>query len=219
MTLNASDIRKENVRNYVLNKFDGNRAAFARAAGVNQNQINLILTQNAEHRRNLGEALARRMEASLGLEDGHFDIVHDLSSSAAYTIYSIPVPHLLSHIFRQEAMVKSSSFYESYLAKLAGGITAKENLGFLSIGTHDMAPEIMMDEIVLIDTGVKAITADGVYVIGRGSDLFLRRVSKLLSGGWLIRSPNPAHEDVRVETLKGINASGRVLMVWRNTVL
>ena len=76
-----------------------------------------------------------------------------------------------------------------------------------------------MDEHVLIDAGVKAVTVDGVYLIGSGNGMFLRKVTKQLSGGWLIQTPNSNLEAARVDSLKGIRAAGRVVMAWKCIVL
>lgn len=192
MTEAVFGVRRDNLRLYVRDKYDGNRAAYSRAAGVNQNQVNLLLTKNERNRRNLGEALARKMEKVLGEVDGYFDVRRD--EVAFFQIKDWDVPQSLHHIFRRETNVARVAYYDPYLAQLAGKLSAKENLALCEVSTADMQPDIAMGEHVIVDTGVTAVRADGIYVLVRGGDFFLRRVTKRLSGHWLIEATNPMHE-------------------------
>ena len=216
MTITAFEVRRENVRKLINEKFDGNRSAFSRAAGVHPNQINLVMAEN-EHRRNLGEDLTRRMEASLGIPSGYFDTKHTAGENSVHKIVAHPVPESMTSIIRQDDEVESATLYNRYLNKLVGMITAPENLIICKIATHDMAPEIGFDERVMIDLGVKAVSVDGVYIIGRGSDLFLRRVTKQITGGWCILTPK--RDPVHVDSLKGMRAVGKIVMAWRRIVM
>lgn len=212
------EIRRENLRRLVLNKFEGNRAAFSRAAGVHQNQINLLLTDNPDHQRNLGEGLARRMEAGLGLVPGLLDQPSaDTPSGPVSVLKSTGVPDHMGGILMRDDMHANAALYDSYLEQFAGKMSSKDNLRFFRVGTRDMEPELVYGDYVLVDVGVQAVTTDGVYVLGHGSDLFLRRIQKLVTGGWAISSPRS--EPIKIDTLKDIKAAARVLAVLRVTVL
>jgi hypothetical protein len=214
----AFETRRDNLRRLILDKFDGNRAAFARAAGVNQNQINLLLSDNEQHRRNLGEALARRMEQAVGLPNGYFDLPR-ANGAMTHTVRSLAVPEQLQGILRRSDDVLGMHVSDASLNALKGKITAPENLIIAHVITHDMAPEIAMDETVVIDAAVNAITHDGIYIIHQGHNVFLRRVTKSISGGWTISSPNPAIETLKVDSLRGIKAAGRIVMTLKRSIL
>lgn len=213
------DLRRENLRRLILDKFDGNRAAFSRTAGVHQNQINLVLSPNPLHQRNLGEALARRMEEALKLSPGYLDAEIAHGADESFTVKAWAVPSELKHIVRKDDILSSVSLHATYISQLEGKITSPVNLATCRISTHDMSPEITFDEHVVIDTGVKTVTVDGVYILGRGTDMFLRRVTKQITGEWLIQTANAAQAPTRIDTLKGIKAAGRVVMVWRHNIL
>ena len=215
-TTNAHEIRRDNLRQYIAAKYDGNRSAFARAVNTDPNQINLILS-NGEHRRNLGEALARQFERNLTLAEGYFDQPDLMGEESSQRVPRFNVPANFASILRNDNMLGHANFCNSYLDTMAGKITSKENLVISRIATRDMAPEIGYDEHVILDIGVKAVTQDGVYIIGEGSDLFLRRVTKQMTGGWEISTPN--HAVIKVDTLKGMKSVGKVVMVWRYTVM
>jgi hypothetical protein len=76
------EVRRHNLHRLVLDQYDGNRAALARAAKVHPNQINLLLSDNIDHRRNLGEVLARKIESELKLPGGHLDMEPAVSNRA-----------------------------------------------------------------------------------------------------------------------------------------
>lgn len=83
------DCRKNNLKKYILEKFNGNNTAFAKAVDKNVNQINLFLTDNEKFFRAMGERVARSMEQSLGLQEGFFDKPTDISSPK--DLYSLSV--------------------------------------------------------------------------------------------------------------------------------
>lgn len=85
------DCRKNNLRKYILEKFNGNNTAFAKAVNKNVNQINLFLTDNDKFFRSMGERVARSMEQSLGLKDGFFD--RPTNTSSPKDLFSLPVKY------------------------------------------------------------------------------------------------------------------------------
>jgi hypothetical protein len=215
----AFDVRRENLRRLILEKYEGNRAAFARAANVHQNQVNLLLSDNDQHRRNLGEALARRMEEAVGLPVGYFDLPPHGDGGAIHTVRALDIAEPLRNLLRRSSGVVSVQWTDAGLGAIRNRITDPANLFLAHITTSDMAPDIVMDELVVIDGAVKAISQDGVYIIQHGNDYFLRRVQKSLSGGYTISTPNVAIENIKVDNLRGIKAMGRVAMVMRRGVL
>ena len=211
--------RKENLRRLVLDKYDGNRAALARAAGVHQNQINLLLSDNEDHARNMGEALARRMEGALGLDPGFLDESHDPMAGSTRTIHNWEVPATLAHLFSRHLELACFVMYDANIGRLMGSITSPANLRICRAVTHDMAPLITPSDTAVVDIGVKAVTQDGVYILQHGSGVFLRRVARSLAGGFTITAASPDIEQLRIETLKGIRALGRVVTVTRRELL
>ena len=179
------EIRRAALRHFIQTKFDSNRSAFARAAGVHQNQINLILSDNLVHQRNLGETLARKMEAALGIPTGFFDTVQAAGDEATVDVTAWVVPEALLRIVGRDDVLLKVTLKRGFINRLEGKFTDTANLRTCRVSTHDMDPEVAFGEHVIVDMGVQGVTADGVYILGRGSDLFLRRVTKSITGGWL----------------------------------
>lgn len=216
MHTNTFEIRRENLRQLVLEKFEGNRAALARQAEVNQNQINLFLTDNEAHRRNLGEALARKIEVNLGLTVGWLDSPHGgATSTVKVACPGWTIPDNLKGLFRREDRVAAIELYSGFVEQLAGKITAPENLLLAAVASRDLE-ELAVGELVILDVGVKAISSDGIYVLQRGDTSFLRRVAKQLSGGWLVHGGGTTET---LDSLKSIKAAAKVVMVWRSMVV
>jgi len=211
--------RKENLRRLVLDKFMGNRAAFSRATGVHQNQINLILTDNEEHRRNMGEQLARKFESTLSLPQGYLDTVHDPMQGTVTIIEAWNVPKELQHMLITSDQMASVVHKEGFFTALDPQITSRANLRYCLMVSSDMSPLIHPGDRVLVDTGVKAVSFDGIYVVTQGDGFFLRRCGRNLDGSWTVHAPNPAIEPRRLKDMKGIQAVCRLVQVSRVEML
>lgn len=210
--MNAFDIRRENLSRIVLNGYGGNRAAFSRKAGVHQNQVNLLLTDNMEHRRNLGEALARRMEEALGLPTGQLDVSPVEGADAETTVRALPLDGTLRNALKPTTFLHGAVIKSSWLDAFDSRITAVQNVGLAEIATDDMAPDLHVGDNVLIDTGATTVAVDGVYLLTRDDDAFVRRVQKQLDGGFMITADPSRHQPLKVENMKRFRVLGRVLL-------
>lgn len=78
-----------------------------------------------------------------------------------------------------------------------------------------MEPTFSSGDILLVDTGVREVKIDGVYVLNAHDRLFVKRVRQRLDGKFEISSDNPTHKTVDV--LNGVHevrVIGRVLWLW-----
>jgi hypothetical protein len=173
-----SDIRRENLKRLILERFEGNRAAFCRAAYKNPNMINLILSSNPDLQRSFGEKVARDIERVLNLPDKWLDAVQ--SGAQIGAVYNIPVVRLDQlNAAGVERLILGVDIVSRHLDRP----TAMTNVRACYMPTQEMAPAIGQDDLMLIDSGVSEIDRDGVFVITRGTDVFVRRVRRLLAGG------------------------------------
>lgn len=212
------ELRRENLERLALDRFKGNRAALSRAAEVHPNHINLILSENDEHRRNLGEVLARKIEQQLGLPARWLDNSHGgLSASVAPTTIDAPPMHSsMAGALRSCEVAAGLSLLPVQFEGLLKKITAPENLVLASIDTNDMAPELMDGDAVVVDTAVAAITVDGVYILSRaGKSPMLRRVGKTATGETTLAHGGNTPEEVSAATLKSLQVTGRVVCSLR----
>lgn len=201
-------IRRDNLMSLVMTKYMGNRAALARAADVHPNHINLVLSTNEAHRRNIGEDLARRMEATLSLPNKWLDDLHGIENrGASVTVSSVPIQSSLSHILRESKLTGISATNE-WMGAISADSTAVQNLFIASISTSDMMPRLAAGDLVLVDGGVRAFTVEGTYIIDVSGDVMLRHIKKSISGGYLVSSSS---NEEKVDKLDGIKVLGRVV--------
>jgi phage repressor protein C with HTH and peptisase S24 domain len=89
------------------------------------------------------------------------------------------------------------------------------NLAFIHAIGDSMSPTFSDGDILLVDTGVKQASIDGVFVLEAHERLFVKRVRQRIDGSHEISSDNPNVKTVDI--LNGDHAvriMGRVLWVW-----
>lgn len=206
-------IRKTNLTKLVADKFQNNKSAFGRAAGVHHNHVNLLLSSNENYKRNLGEELARRIEQAIGLPELWLDNP-TTGVQPTYTIRSVEIDQQLSRAVVNSINVKSMVITDVWVASVASLITSVDNLILASASTDEMAPQIKSGDTIVIDTGYKAASSDGVYVLTRGDAAFLRRIRRQSDGSHSLSVANPDYHSDKPESLKGMKVVGKI--VFRN---
>jgi hypothetical protein len=205
---NVADVRRENLSSLIAERFDGNNAAFCRASGKHQNMINLILTKNLAQRRNMGERLARDIERQIGLVEGFLDVPRQ-DQTAGVQVYTIPITRLdAASAGGLERVVIGADVIMRHLAS-PSGIT---NIKGCYMPSDEMSPLIKRDDLMFIDTAVEEFDRDGVYVVARGKDLFVRRVRRVLTGGVRIFADTDPSGSIEASANK-FKSAGRVVGV------
>lgn len=93
--------------------------------------------------------------------------------------------------------------------------TRSDALRFIHSHGDSMAPTFNSGDVLLVDTGVRDVKIDGVYVLQAHDRLFIKRVRQRLDGSHEISSDNPTHKTV--DTLNGdhsVAILGRVVWAW-----
>lgn len=78
-----------------------------------------------------------------------------------------------------------------------------------------MAPTFNSGDVLLVDTDMRDVKIDGIYVLEAHGRLFIKRVRQRLDGSYEISSDNPTHKTV--DTLNGdhqVEVKGRVVWAW-----
>ncbi len=216
MNIDVYTTRRENLRRLVRDRFEGNKAALARASEVHENHIRLLLSDNEGHARLMKEDMARKIERNLDLAHGFLD-TPSTSVGSSYPIPGREGPAELAHIITTDNVLAHLGLYDSYLQTLSGRITTKEALMLFRVATDDMAPELERGDHILLDTGVRAVTTDGIYIIDVKGSTFLRRVTKKMTGG--LEISQPGQEPMPADRLRQMRSLGRVAMVIRPQLL
>lgn len=83
-----------------------------------------------------------------------------------------------------------------------------------------MAPTFNSGDVLLVDTDMRDVKIDGIYVLEAHGRLFIKRVRQRLDGSYEISSDNPTHKTV--DTLNGdhqVEVKGRVVWAWNGRKL
>lgn len=204
-----TEIRRKNLATLIQEKFQGNRAAFCRATGRNPNLINLILSNNPEIRRNLGEKLARGIEEQMGLAEGWLDVNRE--GGPVGQVYTFPVTRLDD---LDTAGIEKIVLGQDVAARHFDRPTAMASVRACYMVGTEMEPAISQGDIMLVDTGCQELEKDGVYVITRGRDVFVRRVRKTLDGSIRISADNDPEGVVQAQPGR-FKSAGRIVGLMR----
>lgn len=102
------------------------------------------------------------------------------------------------------------------LRRVLPAFTAPENLIIVTGLGDSMRGTFNDGDPIVVDRGVSEVTVDGVYVLERGKELFIKRMQRQLDGTLMMISDNdryrPQHitDDARVS----FSVFGRALGVW-----
>lgn len=210
-TQHVADIRRENLRALIKEHYENNNAAFCRAASIkNHNGINLVLTDNLENRRNMGEKVARAIEVNIGLPRGYLDVpqMNTANGSRVYTFTVVGFDSLDAESL-ERVVLKAD-----VIARHLDSPSAMTNVRAVFMQTGEMSPAINKDDLVFVDTGCTKFEQDGVYVILRDKEAFVRRVRRSLAGGIKVSADSDPGGSIEVEP-DAFQLAGRVVGVMK----
>jgi phage repressor protein C with HTH and peptisase S24 domain len=119
-----------------------------------------------------------------------------------------------------EVVVEVLRLSRSWLDRQLPGVTDIGNLAFIHAKGDSMAGTFNDGDILLVDTGVKQIQVDAVYVLEAYDRLFIKRVRQRLDGEYEISSDNPNVKTVDILNGKNaVNIRGRVIWIWNGKKL
>lgn len=218
--MDVFETRRLNLIAFIEEKFDGNRAAFCRATTKNPNLINLVLTDNADYRRNIGEKLARDIEQKAGLATGWLDSPRGVGERRTTCI---PISWLVWSIPDKPPLKSDASLTvptDDPVLKLR--ITGTSNLLIVVQQESSMAPTIKVNDYFWVDLGVKTFSGNGVYVIRNPDETtLLKRVQQLSDSQFQLSCDDKTYEPVllNAKSMAKVKIVGRVTAVWSPTLL
>jgi hypothetical protein len=188
---NAFEVRRQNLLALIRDSYQNNRAEFCRATGKNPNLINLVLSHNDEYRRNIGEKLARDIEARCGIANGWLDSPRGMG---VRRVTKIPILTDAEDIPDDAPL---TSDYHVTLPvddpTLSLRSTGTSNLVIVVVQESCMAPTFHVGDHVWVDLGVKKIVGDGIYVVRMQDGSLFRRIQQLPTGELRVSTDDPAY--------------------------
>lgn len=95
--------------------------------------------------------------------------------------------------------------------------TSPQNLQIITGFGRSMAPTFADGDPLLIDTGVKSVEIDAIYVFSIGKDLFIKGLQRIPGGGLRVISHNREEFDsytLTVPQMEHMDVHGRVVLAW-----
>lgn len=132
--------------------------------------------------------------------------------SDASASMGIGIP-MLDHEQSVASMQLSKTWIQGHLPK----ISSIESLAILTAYGDSMMPTFNDGDLLLVDRGIGQIDIDGVFVLNRNSELFVKRVRRRFSdGAIIIKSDNPLFGEDIVENgdKERLAVLGRVVWAW-----
>lgn len=240
---NAADTRRQNLK-LIVDSIGLSEAS--RRFDKPDRQINDMISDPP--RKSFGEKVARAMEFAFAPElplgwldqpgsagqhvqsHGH-ESGGDMKSA---TVLSFPTKDLVSipqyaaggsmgHglvLPEQPGVIEKWTVNHEWLDKNARGYTSVNNLCIVTGFGPSMRPMFNPGDPLLVDRGVKTVTADGIYFFRVGDEGFIKQLQKIpTSNGVMYRakSANPDYDAFEITSDMDFEVLGKVLRVWCGT--
>lgn len=241
--MDIKEIRKARLQQIVNLKFGGVMARLADAIGRQSSYVARILSTNSDHGRNIGERLAREIEEACDLPYRYLDAPFDaefLPDGNGWAIaepsppesllaineagrFSLKAPRLDLNVDEDkwesgpnfDHMISSISMHRNWI-QMHLSVTDPKNLRVITATGNSMVPMISHGDLLLIDTGVRSFTYDGVYVITMAGQRHVKRIQRSLDG-LRVLSDNTIYKEMFVPTDRQheIEIHGRGVYTWK----
>lgn len=219
--MNIHDIRKTNLLQLIGSQ---RKAACAERWGINPAHLSQILSHKTE--KNLGDEVARRIEAAEGLPGGWMDVLQGqvpLVDPALPTGF-VTIPHFdirgsmgngstpPGHV----EVIRDLTVHQDWLRSQGISYSGLNNLAIICGDGDSMAGTFNDGDALLVDRGVNEVRTDAVYVFSLEGDLFVKRLQRMTGGGLRMISDNPLYPPLMIEgaALEKLHIQARVLLVW-----
>lgn len=216
MLTNVYQNRYEHLRELI--ERHGGQQAVATKLEVTKQYINLVGSDKPG--KNIGHKMARKIETIFGMPIGTIDLPVG-GRAIEQTAESVSVPLLnvtasMGHgaaVDWAEETVQEMRFSKRWLRHHTEA-TSFVTLAVITAKGDSMAPTFVDGSILLVDTAYTQLKIDGVYILRREDELFIKRIQRNIDGSFDVISDNPAY---KIQTIKnplksGLLVLGRVLV-------
>ena len=207
------ELRRAVIRRVIDLKFDGNQAAFAKAAVMEPSYVSRVLaTEEGKAKKRLAEDLARRLESipALGLRPGELVDPHPPSrnevreKAVSYEVEprnvsrrssgDLDIAHFdsggaMGHgvlLRDQPGVIQSWRVTREWVQKNVKSYSAAENLCIVTGFGDSMRPLFNPGDPLLVDIGVRSVEFDAIYFFRVGEEGFIKRLQRIPQGNSIV---------------------------------
>lgn len=124
-------------------------------------------------------------------------------------------------VLDEENVIGNMRIARSWLAGRIGRYTSEQNLKVLSAMGDSMVPTFNDGDILMVDTGIRDVDRDGIFVLRAHNRLYVKRVrKKFATGTYEVSSDNP--KAGLPEELSGnqqLDVLGKVVGAWNWSIM
>lgn len=223
--------RRNNLKKWIDEKFDGIQAQFIEATGINQGELSGLLKNKS-----FGEKKARNIEEAAKMPHLWLDQAHDDEANPPFSDNAIlatddsedPEAGFIRYDVLNVTARLGDGFINSDYLEVVDTVTvseewAKQNLGsayrrvqVISTKGDSMSGTIEEGDVLFVDSGVQAYQGEGIYVLHTPDGLRVKRLQRTVTGNLLVISDNPKYRDETVsgQDLEYIVICGKVKGSW-----
>lgn len=174
----------------------GGQSAVAEKLEVSKQYIGTVGSDNP--RKNIGNRVARKIETVFGLPIGTID--QPIGGHGAVMDW-------------EEETVQEMRFSKRWLRHNTDA-SSFATLAVVTAKGDSMMPTFTDGSILLVDASFTQLKVDGVYVLRRDDELFIKRIQRNLDGSFDVISDNPQYkvQVIRDPLKNNILVLGRVLL-------
>lgn len=227
-------IRIARLRQFAKERHIDGPAALGQAIGRKTNQASDLLSGRAS----FGEKVARSIEEFASLPAGWLDSDDDGApmraglepprakvSQGSADALEVPLLSVAASMgpgseVHEEVVVGRLTLSPHWISRIMSPGTLPANLRFIHGYGDSMQPTFIDGDILLVDSGVRSIRVDGIYVLQANDRLYVKRVRQRIDGGFEISSDNATVKTVDVlDGTTQADVLGRVVWVWNGRKL
>lgn len=200
--MDIKSIRKSNLEQLIIEFLKRDRhttkAAFAELCGISPAQLSQLLGKNSH--RNVGDKVARKIEAAMDRPFGWLDTPHDVSKSEVNELEYVgtvrlgAVPVVGEAILGIDGMIDMLEIHAGWLQIYSAD---KDAYG-LKVKGDSMWPRIQSGEYVVIEPNTTVHSGDEVFVRTKDGHNMIKIMSKTRDGDFQFSSINSDHRPITV---------------------
>ena len=217
-----SQTRRERALRILEKHCGGNKTKMARDLGVTKQYVGSFLKpETSPGHKGIGNAMARRIEKQFGYQEGYLDNL--ILQSEVIGDESVVIPLLDvrasmgpgATMNTEEEVLQLIRLSKNWLRENIRGASAS-NLAIITGRGDSMSPTFEDGSTLLVDHSVNEIKVDGIYVLDRMGELFIKRIQRKLSGGFIMISDNPKFhpQEIAPDEYTHLRVLGKVLCEW-----
>lgn len=216
MLTNVYQNRYEHLRELIERM--GGQQAIANKLEVTKQYISLVGSEKPG--KNIGHKMARKIETVFGMPIGTTDLpVGGRATEQTAESVSVPLLNVVASMGHGAAVewaeetVQEMRFSKRWLRQNTEA-SSFNTLAVITAKGDSMAPTFTDGSILLVDTAYTQLKIDGVYILRRDDELFIKRIQRNLDGTFDVISDNTAYKPQTIKNpLKsGLLVLGRVLI-------